>query len=174
MAPDMGDIKGKIEGGRDFLGRLMTKIPGFQGYTETAEKYDADRVIRNFMADRIGGLKRTVSSAMKDLSKKAGHDILSDLDSLNTVLERNLKKCQFADYGNKSFSGVSMTLEQQDKLIAFDWNLIFRLDEIAVEFDKLAGIEPAAVAGIIAGISAKITEFEKDLEKRKSVILEVL
>lgn len=174
MSPDINDIKRNIEGQRDLLSRIITAVPGFQGYVETGEKYDADRVIRNFMADKILAFKQTVSGAMRDMQKSVVHDVLSRLDSLGTVLERILKKCQFADYGKKSFTGVTMTPEQQDKLLAYDWNLIFRLDEIGTEFDRLSGVEPGAVSGIVADILKKLNEFEKEIDGRKSVILEVL
>ena len=50
MEPDLDGIKKKVEEGRDLLDRIMLKLPGFKGYVEKSEKYDADMIIRNFLS----------------------------------------------------------------------------------------------------------------------------
>jgi hypothetical protein len=107
MEPDIDDIKKKLEGGRDFLDNLMMKIPGFKGYVEQTELYDADNIVRSFMAERFMKFKKSVDAAMSEALKRSEQQVLPDLDSLNLLLERVMKKCRYADYGSSSHSIVA-------------------------------------------------------------------
>ena len=174
MEPDLGDIKRKIEEGRDFLDKIIQKIPGYKGYIEKSEMYDADRIIRNFMSDKLIVFKKSVDSVMTSALKGDLKNFLPELDSLNLVLERVLKKCKFADYGTtSSLSGAEVTIEDQDRILEYDWNLLQVLDEIAKEIEKMLPIETDKLSQMIDMIKKKIDGFEKSFDLRKSVILEV-
>lgn len=172
MDPDIDDIKKKLEGGRDFLDNLMMKIPGFTGYVEQTELYDADNIVRTFMAERFMRFKKSVDAAMSEALKRSEQKVLPDLDSLNLVLERVMKKCRYADYGSSSFSGVRITAEDQERILAFDWSLTLMLDEIETLMGRLSS--SGELVDAIAAVKEKIADFEHSFEKRKSVILEVI
>ncbi len=174
MQPDLGDIRRKIEEGRDFLDNLMLKVPGFKGYVEHSEVYDADRIIRNFMSDRIIDFKKVVESSLGELVKSGEGKLLPELDSLNLVLERVLKKTKYADYASSSFSGIKVTPEDQDRILGYDWNLVQVLDEVGGFVDGMRSTDSKELMALIKDIKKRINDFEKAFDGRKSVILEVL
>ncbi len=174
MQPDLGDIRRKIEEGRDFLDNLMLKVPGFKGYVEHSEVYDADRIIRNFMSDRIIDFKKAVESSLGELVKSGEGKLLPELDSLNLVLERVLKKTKYADYASSSFSGIKVTPEDQDRILGYDWNLVQVLDEVGGFVDRMRSTDSKELMALIKDIKKRINDFEKAFDGRKSVILEVL
>lgn len=174
MQPDLGDIKRKIEEGRDFLDNLMLKIPGFKGYVEHSEIYDADRIIRNFMSDKLIDFKKAVDSAMGTSAKSGAGDLLPELDSLSIVLERVLKKTKYADYASSSFSGIKVTTEDQDRILSYDWSLIQVLDEVEKFVGRFQSSDAKELLAVIGEVKKKIGDFERAFDGRKSVILEVL
>jgi hypothetical protein len=174
MQPDLGDIRRKIEEGRDFLDNLMLKVPGFKGYVEHSEVYDADRIIRNFMSDRIIDFKKVVDSSLGELVKSGEGKLLPELDSLNLILERVLKKTKYADYASSSFSGIKVTVEDQDRILGYDWNLVQVLDEVGGFVERMRSTDSKELLALIKDIKKRIDDFEKAFDGRKSVILEVL
>ena len=46
MQPDLNNLKSKIQANRDFITKIAVGLPGFKGYVEKAENYDADRMVR--------------------------------------------------------------------------------------------------------------------------------
>jgi hypothetical protein len=174
MQPDLGDIRRKIEEGRDFLDNLMLKVPGFKGYVEHSEVYDADRIIRNFMSDRIIDFKKVVVSSLGELVKSGERKLLPELDSLNLILERVLKKTKYADYASSSFSGIKVTVEDQDRILGYDWSLVQVLDEVGGCVERIQSTDSKELMALIKDIKNRIDDFEKAFDGRKSVILEVL
>ena len=172
--PGLDDVKKKIEAGRSSLDNLMLTIPGFSGYVQRTEKYDADKMVRDFLAEKILMFKREVGGVMADFQKKGESAPLAELDSLSMVLEGTYKKCKYADYGgNSSYSRVKVTLEDQDKILAHDWNLLGGLDDIAAQVKELGAQDAQALPEKIRGIKTLIEGFEKNFDARKNVILEV-
>ncbi len=172
MQPDLNNLKNKIKDNRDFIDRIAVGIPAFKGYVEKSENYDADSMIRGFIADKMLSLKKTLNTLAGDLVRKTKLDSVQDLESLSTLLEGILKKVQYADYGNSgSFSKIKFTDEDQNRLLEYDWRLISSFDEAA---KLLSDIESGNISDNIDAMKAKLREFEKNFDDRKYVILEVI
>jgi hypothetical protein len=175
MQPDLGNVKKRINEGGDYLDGLIAKVPGFKGYFEKAAMYDADRVIRTFLADRILGLKKSIDAVMREMPAIGGDSNLAALDSINVILERANKKCRYADYGSgASFSKIKFTQEDSDRLLEYDWRMIGKLDDSESAIAKLKSAGKDEISGLAADARKKIEEFEKNFEDRKNVIMEVI
>lgn len=172
MKPDMEGIKKRIAESRDFLDDITAKVPGFTGYVEKAEMYDADRVIRGFLAERLLSFKKVIDAAMRDFQRKGEALHLADLDSLGIIVERAVKKCQYAEYGI-SAAKMKIKPEDQNRLLEYDFSLLSNLDELGQAFGRFSGGGDLNVPDTIAEIRKKIEEFEKAFEERKLVTMEV-
>ncbi len=172
MQPDLDNVKKRLDGSRDFVDKLLAKVPGFTGYFEKGAMYEADRIIRNFTAERLLTLKRDISAVMSETVQKGDKSALSDLDSLNTVLERIYKKVKNADYTTSaSFSRAQITQDDNNRLLEYDWRLITGLDEVEAMVKKM---KEAFTADQIKPVRLKVEDFEKSFDDRKNVILEVI
>lgn len=175
MQPDLNSLKNKIQANRDFITRIAVGIPGFKGYIEKAENYDADRMIRVFVSDKILVTKKTLAMLSGDLSREADLAALPDLDSLGNVLEGLFKKVQYAEYGpSGQFSSLKITEEDQNRLLEFDWRLIAQFDEILTLTSGLQLSRGDALKSALKSVKTKVIDFEKLFDERKYVIMEVI
>jgi hypothetical protein len=175
MQPNLDNLKKKIQDNRDLIDRIIVKFPGFKGYVEKAENYAADRIVRDLLADRMLGFKNEVNAKMVELEKKQQRDGLGDLDSLTIKMESVIKKCQHADFG-KTAALSSMTISEDDKnrLLEYDWRLISALDEMEKKVGELRTAAMENVGAITGGIADTLRAFEKNFDERKNVLLEVI
>ncbi|HOG52113.1 MAG TPA: hypothetical protein PKY10_16110, partial [Lentisphaeria bacterium] len=106
--------------------------------------------------------------------KKQRRDSLGDLDSLSLKMEAMIKKCQHADFG-RAAALSSMTISEDDKnrLLEYDWRLISALDGIEKSLGELRNASDA-IGTVISGIGDALRAFEKNFDERKNVLLEVI
>ena len=175
MQPDLNNLKAKIQANRDFIDRITTKLPGFKGYVEKSENYDADRMVREFIADKIRASKKSLNIMSGDLVKTGEISTIQEIDSVQNLLEGLLKKVQYADYGaSASFSKIKITEDDQNRLLEYDWRLISAFDEINNAAGKLAALQGEQIIQELRNIKQKIRDFDKSIDERKYVIMEVI
>jgi len=175
MQPDLNNLKAKIQANRDLIDRITTGLPGFKGYVEKSENYDADRMIRRFISDKILSVKKSIGVLSGDNVRNGNFTVTQELDSLSNLLEGLVKKVEYADYGvSGGFSKIKITEEDQNRLLEYDWRLITAFDEVSKMFDNLSSAQGDALNAEIKNIKTKIKEFEKNFDDRKYVIMEVI
>ncbi|NLV68955.1 MAG: hypothetical protein GXY14_14900 [Spirochaetes bacterium] len=175
MQPDLNSLKNKLQANRDFIDRIAAGIPGFRGYLEKAENYDADRMIRQFAADKILTVKKSLAILSGDLSREADLNALQDIDSIGNVLEGVYKKVQFAEYGpSGDFSKLKISDEDQNRLLEFDWRLIGEFDEVVKLVSEMQNARGEALKSALKSVKTAILKFEKTFDERKYVIMEVI
>ncbi len=174
MQPDLENIKNKVEQNRDFVGRISSKLPGFKGYAEKSEMYDVDRIMRNFLSEKIQTFKNDLNLLSSALFNKGTTENLSEIDTLGTNFERVQKKCQYADYGSTAtLSGAKISDEDQNRLLEYDWRLINTLEEFTPKMKEIQD-DGADIKSLLTDISTKLRDFEKSFDDRKNVLMEVI
>lgn len=175
MQPDLNNLKAKIQANRDFIDRITTRLPGFNGYVEKSENYDADRMVREFIADRVLSAKKSLNVLSGDLVKSGEIQTIQEIDSIQNLLEGLLKKIQYADYGvSGGFSKIKITEEDQNRLLEYDWRLISAFDEINTLTAKLQSVQGDSLVQEMKNLKQKIRDFDKSVDDRKYVIMEVI
>ena len=175
MQPDLENVKKKIQENRDLVGKIKAKFPGYAGYVEKAETYDADRVVRGLLADRLGTVKGAVNEKSAALAQKKDRAVLPDLDALSLKLESVIRKCLHADFGKvAALSGMKLSDDNVNRLLEYDWRLISALDELEKGAGALRAAAPETLSQVIGGISDTLRDFEKKFDERKNVLLEVV
>ncbi|MCU0847112.1 MAG: hypothetical protein MUD12_04425 [Spirochaetes bacterium] len=175
MQPNLDNLKKKINENRDFIDKITSKLPGFQGYVEKDELYRADKIIRGFITDAIQKYKNEVNNLSGSMFRGGMMKSLSGLEMVNNNLERVLKKCEYADFGSSSSaSGIKIGDEDRNRLLEYDWRLITSAEQLKENLDKLASAKEEEVEGLANEFIAKIREFEKSFDDRKNIIMEVI
>lgn len=175
MQPDVNNLKAKIQANRDFIDRITTSLPGFKGYVEKSENYDADKMIRSFIADKILSAKKNLGVVSGDSVRSGNLGVTQEIDSLSHLLEGLVKKVEYADYGvSGGFSKIKITEDDQNRVLEYDWRLITAFDEIYKLFANLSSLQGDALTAEIKNIKLKIRDFEKSFDERKYVIMEVI
>lgn len=175
MKPDLNNLKKRIEDSRDFIDRIALGIPLFKGYLIKAENYDADSMIRAFLADKLFAVKKNINSLSTEMAKKGDYEILKDINSLSHLVERLVKKVQFAEYGASGvFSRAKITEDDQNRLLEYDWRLLSSMDELAESAERLLSPDCGSLPEGIKSMAGMIADFESAFNERKNVILEVI
>lgn len=175
MKPDLNNLKERIEGRRDFIDRIALGIPLFKGYLIKTENYDADSMIRAFLAEKLFAVKKNLSSLSSDMLKKGDFEIIKDLESLSNLIEGLVKKVQFAEYGTSGvFSKAKITEDDQNRLLEYDWRLISSMDELVDSAENLLSPGCESLPEGIKSFAGMIADFESSFNERKNVILEVI
>ena len=155
--------------------RITVQIPFFKGYVEKSENYDADRIIREFIADRILSTKKSLNVMSGDLVKSGDLAMIQEIDSIQNLLEGLLKKVQYADYGvTGGFSRIKITEDDQNRLLEYDWRLISSFDEINSSTSNMQTLQGDSLLQELKNLKQKIRDFDKSVDDRKYVIMEVI
>lgn len=174
MQPDLENLKKRLGESKDLVDRLIDKLPGYNGYVEKGELYEADRVVRGFIASRLLDCKKHVDEAIRAETKKGLMEHLADLESINVLLEKAHKKCVNAEFGRSaSASKVNPSSEEMTRVIEFDWRMIAKADELEAEIAKLPAAQESVVTEI-GRIRQLVSDFERDFDQRKNIVLEVV
>ena len=175
MQPDLNNLKAKIQANRDFIDRITVSLPGFKGYVEKSGNYDADKMIRSFIADKIFSAKNLLGVISGDNVRSGNLTVTQEIDSLSLLLEGLVKKVEYADYGaGAAFSKIKITEEDQNRLLEYDWRLITTFDDISKLLTGLQSLQGDAFIAEMKNIKTRIREFEKNFDDRKYVITEVI
>ncbi len=156
---------------RNWLERLMDKIPGFRGFQDRELRRDVDKLQREHLAKELGRIKQAVrgkAQAYTDAGKIGALYLFGRMDGRLDGLSQAIR---FADYGHSGFFDVVKINEPElDAIYQFDLALVEDIDRLAggVAAIPLPGQGEATqaceqVLAHIAAVSDKWTE-------RKNVI----
>lgn len=175
MKPDLNNLKNRIESKRDFIDRIALGIPFFKGYLLQSENYDADLMIRSYLADKLLAVKKHLGALSSDTLKKEDYELIKEIESLSLALEGIVKKVRYAEYGTSgAFSKAKITEDDQNRLLEYDWRLLSAADDIVGSVLKIDSLSSASVIDGLKSAGGMMADFESAFNERKNVILEVI
>ncbi len=110
-----------------------------------------------------------------ELVKSGDLAIIQEIDSVQNLLEGLLKKVQYADYGvSGGFSRIKISEDDQNRLLEYDWRLISSFDEINIFTANMQNLQGDTLLQEMKNLKQKIRDFDKNIDDRKYVIMEVI
>ncbi len=85
-------INERARGGLNWAEKVLHALPGFQGYCERELRRDADRLQREFIAQKLQKVKDVMAEAINVAGRQQKMDLLSGYDELTRLLERTLNE----------------------------------------------------------------------------------
>jgi hypothetical protein len=132
-------------------------------------------MIREFIADKILSAKKSLNVMSGELVKSGDLAIIQEIDSVQNLLEGLLKKVQYADYGvSGGFSRIKISEDDQNRLLEYDWRLISSFDEINIFTANMQNLQGDTLLQEMKNLKQKIRDFDKNIDDRKYVIMEVI
>ncbi len=169
----MGDLYQKFTDSRGLLEKIASKIPGFGGYMEKETRREADRMLRDLIANRYGEQLSRVQSLQTQLVTGTGIEYVDDLQNAATRLQRFVDSVKTAAYGYAGlFSAVQVKEEQLAKLYAFDNALLDNADKIVEAVNTVeTSMGGDDLGAAIRNLTTLVTQCNDAFERRKEVLI---
>ena len=169
----MSDLLSKVSGARGGLEKLVGAIPGYKGYKEKEMRREADRLLREMLAQKYEEQWSRFSGVQQRLIKAGGIEFMGAAENAAVKLRGFIDKLKTAAMGYSGiFDAVHVDESQLDKLYAFDNALADGVTQISGTID---GIDAAAAAK--QGVPEAISRFDDQcrylvttFEQRKEVL----
>jgi len=170
----MADILGKAQEQRNALQKVIDVIPGFGGYQKRQRRREADRLLRQTLADKLGQQRRRLSSAQKELLSHGRLDLVDDVESSVTQLKTFTDRIRFASYGYAGlFDAVKIREAELQQIYEFDAALIEYVERLDTANDHLRGAIPEGegLEEILDVIEEIVREANDTFDGREHLIL---
>ncbi len=134
----MNDILDKVTGESDFIKKILSKLPGFRGYVEREDRRNADKLLRESIADRYEGLWQRISTLQKNAIENGEIDKIDDLESSAIKLRQFIDRIRTATYGYAGFFDViKVETDELNAIYEYDLQLLDLEEELSRAVDNI-------------------------------------
>jgi len=117
---------------RNWLERLMDKIPGFRGFQDRELRRDVDKLQREHLAKELGQIKNAVRGKAQAYTDAGQIGALYLFGRMDGRLDGLSQAIRFADYGLSGFFDVVKINEPElDAIYQFDLSLVEDVERLA-------------------------------------------
>jgi hypothetical protein len=175
MKKQVADLFEKIQGESSGLGKLLSKIPGLDGYMERSRRREADQLLRETIAARLDESRLQLSGVQQEISG----DIIKAIDHAEPLgrvdnrLMGLIGKIRDAPQGYAGFfDAVKVKEDDLARLYAFDENMLNHVDEIAAEVATLeeAAREDGDIGASIRQLAAAVKDANESFSGRNEIL----
>ena len=169
----MDDILERVSSEEDFLTKIIKKIPGFKGYINRTERREADKILRENIADRFESLWGRISEFQKEVISGGNIELVDDLESAAIKLRQFIDRIRHASYGYAGFfDAIKVNEEELDAIYQYDNQMLALEEEVGRAIDNVEASKdsegfPAAVRHLTTLSQGCLDAFDK----RKEVIV---
>jgi hypothetical protein len=170
----MSDLFQKITDTKGLLEKLVGMIPGFRGYMEKEARREADKLLRDTIANRYGEQLSRLATLQTQLISSGGLEYVDDLQDAVTRLQRFVDMVKTAERGYSGFfDAVKVKETELAKLYAFDNALLDNAGQIAGAVDAVEAAVNAneGIPAAARKLAALVAECNTTFERRKEVLL---
>jgi hypothetical protein len=130
------------------LEKLINKIPGYKGYKEKELRREADKLLRDTIANRMRTVKTQLDGLQQELISAGKIDLLDETGSAATQIQTFIDRVRTASYGYSGvFDAVRIKEDDLDRVYEFDNALlgyVSRIENaIANARENVHGEDPA-------------------------------
>lgn len=167
----MSDLFDKVTGQMDFVKKLASYIPGFNGYIERQNRRAADKLLRESVADRFEELWKRTSNIQTDMVNEGMIALMDDMEQAAIQLRTFADKIRTATYGYAGFfDAVKIKEDELAQLYQFDLaffevaeNIGRALDNVEASMGDEDGLK-AAIRNLIGLTREAVTTFDRRYE----------
>ncbi|MFY9557903.1 MAG: hypothetical protein WAV47_24615 [Blastocatellia bacterium] len=160
-------------GGRNWLERLSSKIPGYSGYVDRERRRDIDKLHREHLADRLRALKSPLTEVVRELTNGGRLLEVGPVDAAVKKLDRIENRVRFASYGYSGFFDVvKIEQPQLESIYKFDLALIEHVDKIEAKVSELKSNAGTAdgLKTASASLTSEIDQTDRAFDERYKAI----
>jgi hypothetical protein len=169
----MEDPLGKITEGKDLVGKIKNTLAGFLGYLDRENRRDADKILREGIAQRVEKQWGRISEIQRDMVQEGQLELVDDLEAGALKLRQFADRLKTAAYGYAGFfDAVRIQSDELEKLYAYDVALLEKVDEIERAVDNVeASLNSDGLPAALSHLKTMGQEALDVFNLRKEVIL---
>jgi hypothetical protein len=134
----MSDFFEKVKSQNDPFKKLVGVIPGFNGYVDRQNRRDADKLLRDTVAQRFEELWKRTSNLQTDLVSNGSIQYVDDLEKAAIQLRTFIDKISTAPRGYAGlFDAVKINEKELEALYQFDLAFFDLVDQIKSALDTV-------------------------------------
>ena len=168
----MSDLFDRVTSQQDALKKLLAKIPGFKGYIERVDRRNADKLLRETIANKFQSQWQRISSIQRDLVNAGQLEVLDEIEIASTRLRQFIDRINNAAYGYSSFfESTKINEAELEKVYQYDLTLVTMGDEITNAVDNLeASIGTDGLPAAIRNLNQKAQDSVNAFEQRSELM----
>jgi hypothetical protein len=169
----MSDLVDRVTGDMNPLQKLLAKIPGFTGYVDRTNRRNADKLLRETVANRFEEQWRRISTIETDLINAGGIAQIDKLERAAVKLRQFIDRTRTASYGYAGFfDAIKINQDELNQVYQYDLAMLDLVDEVGRAIDNLEA--SLGTDGLPATISNLTTQSQKCLDvfnRRKEAMI---
>jgi len=164
----LDNIKDEMSG----IEKLVSKIPGYKGYKEKELRREADKLLREHIANRLRTVKTQLDGLQVDLIGAGKIDLLDEAGSAATQIQTFIDRLRTASYGYAGlFDAARIKEDDLDRVYEFDSALVSYADRIEGAIGRArAGLEGEEARSLILMIRDLAREANTTFDERQDVL----
>jgi hypothetical protein len=163
-------IHARVEESKNWFERAAEHIPGYKGYKEKELRREADKLQREFVAERLEATRAKVEALALAVTDSGDLQLLSGVDRTGRKLRTVRDKYLYADYGYSGiFDTVKVDEDVLDRLYRFDT----QSQEYALHLEQLASTLSADSPSLRSDLDLldqRVTALEQSFTEREHLI----
>jgi len=169
----MSDIYDRIKGDQNIFNQLLSRIPGFSGYVERAQRRVADKTLRETLANDFENLWQRLSSIQRALLGDGELELAGDMEAASLKLRQFIDRLRTAAYGYTGFfDAIRIKPEDLERVYAYDLAFFNLRDDIARALDHIEeAFGSEGIGATIRNLTAVAQQCLDVFDKRTQVIL---
>jgi hypothetical protein len=169
----MSDMFARISGERGAFERLLMRIPGFEGYLDNKARRSADRMVRDYIADRLAERINRLAEIERTLLDSGGLSYMSKTNAVKTRMQLYHDRVKTAAPGYSGFfADIDIGPEQLETIYMFDELQIKYADQFQTALDALAqsAADKTGIDEAIAALDRIAVEANESFSKRDDLL----
>ena len=170
----MEDFFQKVTSQQDPFKKLASFIPGFKGYIERQNRRDADKVLRDTVAQRFEDQWRRTSQLQRDMVSNGQIAFVDDLEKAAIKLRTFIDKISTAPRGYSGlFDAVKINEEELESIYQFDAAFFDLAEQVGRALDNVEASlgDPAALPASIRNVTTLARQAVETYNRRSEVVI---
>ncbi|HBA92825.1 MAG TPA: hypothetical protein DCZ08_14165 [Anaerolineaceae bacterium] len=169
----MSDLFDRVTGDQDIFKKLLSKIPGFDGYIEKHNRRMSDKMLREKVAAEFELLWGRLSALQRDLIDQGDLLLVDDLESAAIKLRQFIDRVKTASYGYTGFfDSVKLKTEDLARVYEYDLELFNLADTVSSAIDNVeASIGTDGLPAALRNVKKVTRDCVEAFEKRNEVMM---
>lgn len=138
MSDPKDQIYGKVTSDMDPFKQILSKIPGFSGYMERQSRRDADKILRDTLANRFEEQWQRVSSLQREFIRNKEIEYVDELEAAAIKMRTFADRIRRAPRGYSGlFDAVNINEAELAQLYEYDATMLNMVDDISRAIDNI-------------------------------------